>query len=66
MVDDLTIEGNAAVVRSETGDLGKVWTEYGGDKERQPLCCSRQQINTKIMSISFQIAWTHQKRGIGW
>ncbi|MEP6346924.1 MAG: hypothetical protein ABJ082_13970, partial [Parasphingorhabdus sp.] len=40
--DDLTIEGNARMVRATAGGLGDGWSAYGGDKGGNRYSAARQ------------------------
>ncbi len=56
--DDLTIDGEAAIARSDTGNVGDGWSEYGGDKGGNRYVAA-DQINTGNVG-QLQIAWTHR------
>lgn len=57
LADDLTIDGNAPVVRNDVGNMGSGWTEYGGDKGGNRYVAA-SQINTANVN-KLAIAWTH-------
>ncbi|WP_082788491.1 pyrroloquinoline quinone-dependent dehydrogenase [Sphingorhabdus sp. M41] len=58
LTDDLTIEGNALIVRKDVGNVGASWTEYGGDKGGNRYVAA-SQINTANVD-RLTIAWTHK------
>ncbi|MFK7842022.1 MAG: pyrroloquinoline quinone-dependent dehydrogenase, partial [Sphingorhabdus sp.] len=55
--DDLTIEGNARMVRATAGDLGDGWSAYGGDKGGNRYSAARQIDTDNVDQLA--IAWTH-------
>ncbi|MGB5483119.1 pyrroloquinoline quinone-dependent dehydrogenase [Parasphingorhabdus sp.] len=58
LADDLTIEGKAKIVRSDSGGLGTGWSFYGGDAGGNRYVAARDINKTNVTNL--RIAWTHQ------
>jgi len=55
---DLTIEGEAAQVRANAGELGTGWSAYGGDKGGNRYVGADQITPANVGDLA--IAWTHR------
>ncbi len=58
LADDLTIEGNAEIVRPDSGGLGTEWKAYGGDAGGNRYVVARNIDRGNVSGL--EIAWVHQ------
>ncbi|MEO9468071.1 hypothetical protein [Parasphingorhabdus sp.] len=58
LADDLTIEGDAQIVRADSGGLGEGWTSYGGDGGGNRYVAATQIDADNVDQLG--IAWTHR------
>lgn len=58
LADDLTIDGEAEIVRTESGGLGAGWAAYGGDVGGNRYSAATQINPGNVDQLA--IAWTHR------